>query len=79
MAPLKKDPSERTRKYSPETIEKMKAYKIKYNHENYKVLTLRLHKIDDKEVYDKIHNQDNATEYIKQLVRADIKKKSKKK
>lgn len=64
--------------YSPESLKRIKQYKIKYNHENYKTLTLRLNRQKDKEIIDWLVSKENSTEYIRKLVRADIKKKNSK-
>lgn len=55
------------RKYSPEALEKLKQYKIEYNHKNYKTLTLRLNREKDVEVINHLVAQENSTEYIRNL------------
>lgn len=65
------------RNYSPEALKKLKQYKIDYNHKNYKTVTLRLNREKDTEIINHLIAQENSTEYIRKLVRADIKKKKK--
>lgn len=67
------------RTYSEETWRKIKDYKIAYNSAHYKTYTCRLNLDTDKDVINQIYAQENSTEYIRDLVRADIAKQKKKK
>ena len=46
----------------------------KYKREKQTAFTLRFHNINDKDVIDKINAQTNKIDYVRQLIRADIKR-----
>lgn len=57
----------------------MNANKTIYNRETYRIYTCRLNKKTDKDILDMIYSQPNSTDYIRQLIQADLNKQNKKK
>lgn len=61
-------------KRTKQGIENKKKYDIAYNKENTKMIGIRFHKQHDKPLLDFLKTNGNVSQYIKELIRADMEK-----
>ncbi len=57
-----------------ETIQKNIKRSNEWNKKNLKSVTIQLNKVSDSDVIEKLNSVPNRTDYIRQLIRKDLKK-----
>lgn len=67
------------RTYSKEAFQNFREYQTKYEKEKYRRFNVRFRYGEDQDIIDFLEAQDNAMEYIRNTLRKDIEKKTKKK
>lgn len=65
------------RVWKKEALESFREYQNDFIRKHYQAYTIRFVKEDEKEMIDFLKTQDNLTDYIRQLILADMKKKKK--
>ena len=60
------------RKWNKESLAKFRHYQSEFVKENYQTITVRLRKRVAADIIQQVVSQDNASEYFRKLVRADI-------
>ena len=63
------------RKWTKEQYDNFRQYQNDYYKKSYRNFIFKLNKVDDAEIIEYLESQDNATDYMRQLVIKDMKNK----
>ena len=58
--------------WNKKSYARYRQYQNKFIHDTYRQFTMRINKAKEADIIEKLNEQENGSEYIKKLIRADI-------